>query len=475
MEPLFQNEVLDTRDEEIDIFTHNKTLQKIKPFKWKIIGVGIFLILVCLIIILICKTSDKNENSVKQENPVKNEDPLDISSSSSFKNDPYFKRYSEIFPFALRADSEGKIEIENSGLEEISEDKLSFIKESSYSVKKIEVEQEEKSSYNSDFSVSIDTSVYCDAKFQRKVKESNGKSNKKYLIGGKYNICSLSVKRENIVFSKSFLNKIKDIADDEITNAEKAKELDTIFKDYGYYIPLKIYIGGYFYKDVNSYEDYDKINKLLEIQANLDVPYVKANGNYSSQYEKYILNLFYNENLVVKGGDITKDNFDDWKLTLNYDNAEIMEYSNIIKITNLINDVLDKETKKLLKEPLYLVDYKYIKREKYLKYLEKVKEFGSYGKIEKGEGNRRNGICEKDEDGLIYSDLKDMRKYREIKEVYTDIIVGWKITSFWNDGTNGKYTFYDPIGKKSVSAIFDNRMFRDLHYSLEIFLLKCPE
>ena len=467
MEPLFENEVVIEGNKEMNIFNRYRALLKMKESKYKIIIIGISLILFCLIIIVLCQTLDKKEN------PVKNEDPLDISSSSSFKNDPYFKKYSEFFPFALRADREGKIEIENSGFQEISEDKLSFIKENSYSVRKVEVEKEFKSSYNSDFSVSIDTSFYCDAKFQRKAKESNGNSNKMYLTGGKFVICSLSVKRENIVFSESFLNKIKDIADDEITNAEKAKQLDTIFKDYGYYIPLKIYIGGYFYKDVNSYEDYDKINKLLEIQANLKVPYVNATGNYSSQYEKYIKNLFYNENLIVKGGDINKDNFDDWKLSLNFDNSEIVDYSNIIKITSLINDALDKETKKLLKEPLYLVDNKYIKRENYLKYLEKVKEFGSYGYIKEGEGNKRNGICEKDE--LIYSELIDMTKYTKIDNLYTDIIVGWKVNSFWADGSNGPYTFEDPIGKKRVVATFANRRFRSLHYSFEIFLLKCPE
>ena len=189
---------------------------------------------------------------------------------------------------------------------------------------------------------------------------------------------------------------------------------------------------------------------------------------------KNILKIyFYNENLIVKGGDINKDNFDDWKLSLNFDNSEIVDYSNIIKITSLINDALDKETKKLLKEPLYLVDNKYIKRENYLKYLEKVKEFGSYGNITEAEGNKRNGICEKDE--LIYSELIDMTKYTKIDNLYTDIIVGWKVNSFWADGSNGPYTFEDPIGKKRVVATFANRRFRSLHYSFEIFLLKCPE
>ena len=60
-------------------------------------------------------------------------------------------------------------------------------------------------------------------------------------------------------------------------------------------------------------------------------------------------NYFNNENLVIKGGDINKESLDDWKLSINLDNSEIIDYSYIIKITDLINDTLDKQTKKLLK------------------------------------------------------------------------------------------------------------------------------
>ena len=123
--------------------------------------------------------------------------------------------------------------------EKIPEDKLSFNNESSLKSVRKAVEQESKSSFNSDFAISIDTSYYCDSKFQRKIQESKSNLNKINLIGAKYNKCSLSVKRENIVFSKSFLNKIKDVVEDDLTDAEKAKELDKLFKDYGYYIPLK--------------------------------------------------------------------------------------------------------------------------------------------------------------------------------------------------------------------------------------------
>ena len=468
MEIIDQNELIKNKeDEEMNNFTHYKISQKIKANKWKAIGIGISLILFCLIAVLFFRDSDK-----KKDTSLEKEKSLEISSSSSYLNDPYFKKYSEIFPFALRTSKEGQIEIENSMFEEISEDKLSFKKETSLNSHKTEVDEESKSSYNSDFSISIDISIYCDAKFKRKVQESKEHSNKIYLIGAKSNVCSLSVKRENIVFSKFFLNKIKDVAEDDLTDAEKAKELDKLFKDFGYYIPLKIYIGGYFYKDININKDNESMKKYLDFQANVEIPLVNVSGNYSSQSENYLKNFFYNENLVIKGGDINKESLDDWKLSINFDNSEIIDYSNLIEITELINDALDKQTKKLLKIPLSLVKEKYNKREKYYNYLRKVNEFINYLYIE-GEDSKRNGITETDD--LIYSEYIDMTDDKTIDSTYSDLIVGWKINSFWQDGTNGRFTMIDPIKKRRVYAIFKTRLFRHLHYSLEIFFLRCPE
>ena len=85
-------------------------------------------------------------------------------------------------------------------------------------------------------------------------------------------------------------------------------------------------------------------------------------------------NFFDNENLVIKGGDINKESLDVSKLSINLDNSEIIDYSNIIKITDLINDALDKQTKKLFKIPLSLIDENYIKRNKYFENLENLKE-----------------------------------------------------------------------------------------------------
>jgi hypothetical protein len=200
--------------------------------------------------------------------------------------------------------------------------------------------------------------------------------------------------------------------------------------------------------------------------------YENATGNYSSNSENYIKNLFSNENFIVKGGDIDKNNLDDWKSSINFGNSDIIEYSNIAKITEIIGDALDKNTKKLLKVPLTLVEEKYNKRKKYYEYKEQVKEHGNDGTIS-GSDSKRNGICQTDD--LIYSEIIDIRNDKVIDNKYTDLIVGWKVHSFWTDGTNGKFTLTDPINTKKVKATFTTKIFRELHYSLEIFFLKYPE
>ena len=451
MESTDKNELINNNeDEEMNNFTKYEILKKIKSNKWKIIIIGISLILFSLMVILLCKVSDKNETS----------------QSFSLSN-PYLKKYSEHFPLALKANEEGKIEMENSIFAAKTSEKLILKKESSESLMKIEVDQELKSFYNSDFLISVDTSFYCDAKFQRKIQETKDNSNKKFLVGGKYKICSLSAKKENIAFSETFLNKIKHLAENDLTNTEKAKELDKMFKDYGYYIPLKIYIGGYFYKDVNNYEDNGNISALFEFQENMENSF---NDNY--KIENYIENLFNNKDLVIKGGDNLKGNFKDWKSSINFNNSEIIEYSNIITITNLLYDILDKKTKNLLTIPLSLVNEKYNKREIYYNYIQKVKEFYNFGQIE-GEDSKRNGITETDD--LIYSEYIDIRGDKDIDNTYKDLIVGWKVYSFWQDGTNGKFTMTDPLLTNRVIASFKTRFFRDLHYSLELFFIRYPE
>ena len=107
------------------------------------------------------------------------------------------------------------------------------------------------------------------------------------------------------------------------------------------------------------------INETLGINKEIDI-----NTNYSNEI-KNIFNEFYsNSKKTIIGGDYTKDNFDDWKLSINENNADIINYDNIIKIT----DLLDEDLKKKLKEPLRIIDEKYEKRKNYYETLNDLKQ-----------------------------------------------------------------------------------------------------
>ena len=101
------------------------------------------------------------------------------------------------------------------------------------------------------------------------------------------------------------------------------------------------------------------MNKTLDI-----------NANYGNEVNN-ILNEFYsNSKKNIIGGDLKKDNFEDWKLSINEKNAEIINYDNIIKIT----DLLDEDIKIKLKIPLKIIDEKYEKRKNYYETVNKLKQ-----------------------------------------------------------------------------------------------------
>ena len=64
MESKYQNGLINNNeDEEMNNYTNYTISKKIQANKWKIINIGISLILFCLIFILLCKVFKKNETS----------------------------------------------------------------------------------------------------------------------------------------------------------------------------------------------------------------------------------------------------------------------------------------------------------------------------------------------------------------------------------------------------------------------------
>ena len=126
----------------------------------------------------------------------------------------------------------------------------------------------------------------------------------------------------------------------------KAKEIDEIFENQGYYIPLKIYLGGIF---INRY-------KLFKEDINLSGEDIRK--------------IFINENTQIIGGEKSEKNFELWTQSIQISNSNIIECSNIIEAKN----ILPNQLKEKLKKPLQLVEEKYLKRTKYIEYINSLKD-----------------------------------------------------------------------------------------------------
>ena len=321
--------------------------------KTRIIIFSLVLILFLLIILLIFTSkifSNSDKNNTNEQN-TKNEIEM-----------KYIPEIGKNFPFSLIINDYGKISTDDNCFEDISPDKIKYEKEAFFSYDKKNIEQNSQISNSDNIGISIigdKIPFLSDFIFKAKIDSVYQKSINNTNIIVKSQISSLSIKRKDIKFDDSFLNKIKKIGLDESYNdEEKASLLNNIFKSYGYFIPLKIYFGGYFYQEVDKIEYQENRKFLMSLKSNVNINFdnKSLNGtfNNSISYKSFFNNLFSHERINIIGGDITKNTLDEWKNSLNDKNSKIVGYENLIPITDLLNDVLGYDTFFLLSKPFNL-------------------------------------------------------------------------------------------------------------------------
>ena len=390
----------------------------------------------------------------------------------------------------MKLNENGKVDLEHSSLDNTSPSKLIYLKEDIYQFNKIELSEttDSSNSENIDFSVAgnFNFILHCDAKYKSKVEEAKSDSKKSLFLVVKKVLSSLSIKRSDIEVNESFKSKIEDIADeDSFTDGEKAMKLDQIFSEYGYFIPLKMNIGGYFYQEAKTIENENLINDMKQLEANANLKFfgkgnLNSSAEYDKSYEDFFKNFFSSEKIQIIGGDTSKKIFEEWETSLNNENARIIEYTNFIEANSLIEDFLDKERKLKLKNALNLVSKKYQRRKEYYDNINGAKEYINSITIS-GDQTKRNGLCY--ENDLIHTETINIRgnKDQTIDISFNDIIVGWKIISNRNDGKNSKFSFDEPILTKKVYMKFTPKSAymgittSDQNYDVEIFLMKFPE
>ena len=291
------------------------------------------------------------------------------------KNNELERFYNSI-PGSLKSDSNGNFNLDRSGFGTISNSKKFYKPEKFMVIFNSLSNQIAKMNGNMDASILLDAGIYHNEfNFKIEINEMISKSyeSESYSFVAKIKIGSISISSNNIKLTGSFKDKIKTITNENsYTNEEKAKNLDNLINLHGYYIPLKINFGGLFILDYqnikNSEDELKKLNGSIGtniMNKNLDI-----NANYGNEVNNILNNFYSNSEKIIIGGDFKKDNFEDWKLSINEKNAEIINYDNIIKIT----DLLDEDIKIKLKVPLKLIDEKYEKRKNYYETVNKLKK-----------------------------------------------------------------------------------------------------
>jgi len=304
-----------------------------------------------------------------------------------------------VFPCLLISkDDNGKIESNMNSLNDIDISKIKAIKEDCFEIVKrkdiINTQMIDFSNYQFDISV-----IHNSSNFLKNANSIQEKRNKtKNIIMGKYKLYSFNINEEDLSFKKNFIDKFNIIANDSSSDKIKAKEIDEIFEIYGYYIPLKIYIGGLFSNDYNKEsirglrDSLFHLNKKMEYKEEIQF---KSDVDFSSDNE--ITKIFINENTKIIGGDRTKKDLEKWTKSVEISNSNVIEYTNMIEAKN----ILPNDLKQKLKIPLRLVEEKYLSRKKYIQIIKSLKDIQIEDEI-KGYDNISKGICEERKIPVIY-------------------------------------------------------------------------
>ena len=391
-----------------------------------------------------------------------------------------FLKNNKIFPCLLVPDN-GEIKTNFECFNELSNDKINHNEENLFRIRQFKNE--------SNFQIVEDASL---SKTIKSVKEdlnintySSSKEKKKIsknIIIGKYKTYSFSINEKDISFNDEYNKKFEKIALDNSSDEQKVQNLEYIFKETGFYIPLKAYIGGYFYNSYNSPNiNADGLkNKKNKAQLTSFDSFFNNQGEIKDTHMKSIKQIYSDSKTKIKGGDDSILDFDKWKKSIALSNSQVIQYTNLIEATNLLNSNL----KNLLKVPIQIIEKKYRKRKKYFDLIELYKNT----KLNSMKG--QDGIvcgkvleCKDPDEVEIYCKKFFVletgqffrHKVKEINETFTDIIIGFRINSCWSDGTNGTWTIEeDPLLQNKIKVKFVSKLFRGERFELEVYLMKYP-
>ena len=386
-----------------------------------------------------------------------------------------FLKKTPIFPCFMKSNGE-QIEKNFDGFEK-ENIRIQKIQENSYIVKY----QESKHDFQMiiDKDLSEDISAYGNFKFDGKIRGKKESSSSKQLFIGEFKLYSFNIRQEDLAFSKYYIDKFQQVANNNLSDEEKAKQLEDIFNNTGYYIPKKIYIGGMMISNVNQFSNSQ--NNSFEVL-------LKANGkinstNFSARNSSKFNEIYKSASTHIIGGDRSAKTFEDWLNTINLQNSSVIECCNMTRS----KDILDSDLQKQLEVPLRLIDEKYERRKNFLKYFNQFSENEKL--VEKqGYGNFERGLCQ------IKNSNNEPRIYMENFHIFTqttffppihyeefhkefkdNYIIGFEIIDNRGDGHNGQWTIKnEPLLSEGITIEFASGFLREQDFTVNIYLMEVP-
>ena len=416
---------------------------------------------------------EKKKEIEEEENNLAIKNFLDLEEKQIRKE---LKRFENTLPCLLKANSEGKISAFNSCFEDIPLDKIQFREENELSAEEIISNSNETIVDNKEISLGISI-LMNDVEFKLKTDKDYKYSTSSKSILVKKKIYSSSIKENDIIINDIYYNRLLEIAEDDNSNDEqKAQQLDQIFKETGFYVPLKVYIGGLYNMDCRDMSNEQKRNFFSNLKADLEISSVKSKNSLEMKKTFSRSKTFNMMHQLKIGGDTSKKSFEEWLGTVDLQNSNIIEYAELRRIDYF----MDKELKNSLKEPLKLIVDKYQRRKDYFSLIQQIKSkkleefYNKRGNFEIGKNSNFNHRikCDSGESFEIKSGIiKDAKK--TVSKIFENIIVGLEIKDISDKVEVAKYSFRNPLLTNEVNITFVSK--KNMKFKINIYTIRYPE
>ena len=300
----------------------------------------------------------------------------------------------------------------------------------------------------------------------------------------KYKLLSISINnKEHLSFNDNIIKEFNEISNSYDSDEEKAKKIENVFRETGFRIPLKFYLGGcYIYKDEKSeFNERKKGKNKFEFKVGDKQMTKKESEINKKEYDFKNKNSFINIKII--GGDSLIYDKEQWIKTINLENPNVIDYSNIINTEK----ILSLELRNKLRKPLQMVAEKYELRHSYLQKVGFLKEkkinllnTSDSNNLEIGETkeNKNNPhIYLKPIHVRVDVSFFEMWQTYFLNEKFDDIIVGLKIIGNRKDNDyNGEWRFINnPILSKELKIKFESQFMRVINYMIEVYLMETPK